>query len=315
MRTTKLLIVTIALVMAYGNANAQFGIQRAVQRGVERAVEKKAEEKAEEAINKAVEKPLEKAEEQRARGEAELGKAIDKAQKAQEEADAKVANIPSEIPEVGNSPYTPSESEYAFFAMKKGAVQVIATKDAKGKITQQMRNTVKGITGAKNAFAINYESEILDAKGKPVKDSPTLNYRVVVKDGIMYLDMKEMFRGMEGTDGYEVDMQVSGTAMKIPSNLSVGQSLEDAGAKVRIGVINCSAITTERKCLAIEDVKVEAGTFRCYKITQKTNAVMLGIRRESTTLTWYAKGVGTVKVENYDKNGNLQSSQELISNK
>jgi len=316
MKTLRLIIATIALALVCGNANAQLrSIQRAVQRGVERTVEKKTEE----AADKAADKALEKAEEQRARGEAELDKVlektaeqIDEAQKAQEEADAQVANIPDEIPEIGTSPYTPSESEFAFFAMKKGTVQVVATKDAKGKITGQSRNTIKEITGAKNAFAVVYECEILDAKGNPAsKDNPqTINYRIVVKDGIMYLDMKGMFGSIDGLDG----IQASGTAMKIPNNLSVGQALEDASAKVRIGFINCSAVTTEGKCLAIEDVTVEAGTFKCYKITQKTNATVMGIKSAGTTLTWYAKGIGAVKTESYDKNDKLISSQELISN-
>ena len=323
------LFVTLALLFAFGSANAQFRPSappkpgnrppNPIQRNIERAAEKKAEEKAEEATNKAIDDGFEKAEAERARGEAEAERGLNKAaerleaaQKAQEEADAKVAAIPSEIPEVSNTPYTPSEGEFGFFPMKKGAVQVFATKDAKGKVTSQTRNTIKGITGSKNAFAIAYESEILDANGKPTnKDNPLiLNYRVVIKDGIMYLDMKEMFGAIPGLDG----VQASGTAMKIPTSMSVGQTLDDAGVKVRIGIINCSAVMTEGKCVAIEDVTVEAGTFRSHKVTQKTNTTAMGVKTEGTTHTWYAKGAGAVKTETYDKKGNLVSVQELVSN-
>jgi hypothetical protein len=193
--------------------------------------------------------------------------------------------------------------------MKPRTVQEIVTKDEKGKVTGQIRNTITGITGDKNAFAIAYQSEILDEKGKPAgKETPMVfNYRIVVKDDMMYLDMKGMFGTMEGLD----DMQVSGTAMKIPSKLTVGQTLEDASAKVRIGFINCTSVMTEGKCLAIEDVTVEAGTFSCYKVSQKINSSALGVKTEVTTLTWYAKGIGAVKTETYDKKGKLQSIQEL----
>ena len=306
MKTIKLSLLSLSLILISGSANAQYrgGIHRAVERDIERNIERKAEQKAEE---------------RRSKGEAEAEKALDRAaakieeaQKAQEEADAKVADIPDEIPAVGNSPYTPSESEFAFFAMRKGAVQVFASKDAKGKVTGQTRNTIKEITGAKNAFAVAYKSEVLDAQGKPNKDNPmVLNYRVVVKDGIMYLDMKGMFGAMDGLDG----VQASGTTLKIPNNLTVGQTLNDAKAKVKIGPINCVAVITEGKCLAIENVTVEAGTFRCYKITQKTDVTVMGIKTEATTLTWYAKGVGAVKTETYNKKGVLQSTQELISNR
>ena len=320
MKTQKFLLATLALLLSCSLAQAQFGrLGNVVENAARRTVERKVEQKTEEAVGKAIDKAFEKADEQREKGEAELEKALDKAaekveeaQKAQEEADAAVGDIPDEIPQVGSAPYTPSESEFAFFPMKKGAVQIVAAKDAKGKITSQTRNTIQAITGARNAFAIEYESEALDAKGKPAnKDNPlVLNYRVVVKDGVMYLDMKGMFGTMDGLEG----VQVSGKSIRIPNNLTVGQTLDDASAKVKIGFINCSAVMTEGKCLAIEDVTVEAGTFRCYKVSQKTNATIMGGKIEGTTITWYAKGAGAVKTETYDKNGKLQSIQELISN-
>ena len=323
MKTQKLVLAMLALLLSCSVAQAQITrrlgnvVENAARRTVERKVEQKVEQKTEEAVGKEIDKVFDQTEEQRAKNKADLEEKLDRvaenieaAQKTQEEANAAVAEIPDEIPEVGNTPYTPSESEFAFFAMRKGAVQTVAVKDAKGKITSQMRNTVQAITGARNAFAIEYESEILDDQGQSAENSMTLNYRIVVKDGFMYLDMKGMFGAMDGIG----DVQVSGKSIKIPSNLSVGQTLEDASAKVRIGFMNCSTVTTEGKCLAIENVTVEAGTFRCYKVTQKTNATMMGMKTESTTLTWYAKGVGSVKTEIYDKNGKLQSTQELISN-
>ena len=316
MKILKIVIVTITFSVICNQANAQFGgINRAVQRGVERAVEKKAEEKAEESASKAIDN----AEAERAKGEAEAEKGLNKLaetlenmQKAQEEADAQAAAIPDAIPNVGNTPYSPSESEYAFFPMKKGATQVFVSKDAKGKVTSQSRNTIKEITGDKKAFAIAYQSEILDAQGKPVdKDKAMIfNYRVVISDGIMYLDMKGMFGAMDGLD----DVQISGTSVRIPSNLTVGQTLPDASVKMKIGIINCTAIITEGKCLAVENVTVEAGTFRAYKVSQKNNITTMGIRSESIALTWYVKGVGAVKTETYDKNNKLTAVQELKSN-
>ena len=317
MKTKKILIAIITLSVICVNANAQINrINRAVQRGVENALEKKAEEKAEEAVTNA----LEKAEADRAKNEAEAEKALqnvlealEKAQENDSEVEAEIAKMPNVIPTVGSAPYTPSESEYAFFLMKKGAVQLLVSKNAEGKITSQSRNTIKNITGEKNAFAIEYETEALDDKGKPIdnKDNPVIiNYRVVIKDGLMYFDMKEMFGAMEGIDG----VQASGTARKIPSNLTVGQTIEDSKTAVKIGFINCLITMTEGKCLAIENVTVEAGTFRCHKVSQKINSTVMGIKSESTVITWYAKGVGAVKTENYDKNGKLQSVQELKSN-
>ena len=321
MNTIKLVTTTLALTLGCVAAQAQFSnrLNNAVRNAAENAAIRQAERRTEQAVNEAIDNAFESAEAERAKGEGEAEKAlnraveqIEEAQRAQEEADARVANILGEIPEVGNTPYTPSESEYVFFPMKKGSVQVFATKNDKGNITGQTRNTIKEITGAPNAFAIYYQSEILDAKGNPTnKNNPLVyNLRIVVKDGIMYLDMKGMFGAMDGLEG----VQASGTAVKIPHDLAVGQSLDDAAAQVRIGIINCSVVLTEGKCIAIEDVTVAASTFRCHKISQKANATVMGIRNESTTVTWYAKGVGSIKTETYDRNGKLISVQELISN-
>ena len=321
MKTIKFSLVTVALLLSCSVMQAQFNnrLNNAVRNAAENAAIRQAEKRTEEAVNKAIDDAFEKAEAEREKGEAAAEDAlnraaekIEEAQKTQAEADAQADKIIGEIPEVGNAPYTPSESEYAFFSMKKGNVQVYATKDAKGKITGQTRNTIKEITGAPNAFAIHYQSEALDAKGQPAdKNNPLiLNYRIVVKDGVMYLDMKGLFGAMDGLDGVEV----SGTTMKIPNNLAVGQTLDDAAARVKIGFINCSAVMTEGQCLAIEEVKVDAATFRCYKVSQKVDSSAIGIKNEGTTLTWYAKGVGAIKTESYDKNGKLVSVQELISN-
>ena len=320
MKKTRILVAIITFTMMCINTNAQLDrFNKAVQRGAERAVEKKAEEKAEEVVSKEIDKGFEKAEAERKKGEAEAEKGLNKGiekleemQKNDEEAQAEMAKISDEIPEVGNAPYTPNENEYAFFAMKKGVVQEYLLKDAKGKITSQVRNKVTDITGGKNAFAVYYESESLDDKGKPTnKDNPMIiNYRVVVKDGTMYLDTKSMFGAMEGID----DVVATGSAVKIPQNLSVGQAIPDASAKVKIGPINCLVVVTEGKCVAIEDVNVEAGTFKCYKISQKNNSTIMGIKSEGTTLTWYAKGVGEVKSETYDKAGKLKNTKELKSN-
>jgi hypothetical protein len=176
-------------------------------------------------------------------------------------------------------------------------------------VTGQTRNTIKSITGDRAVFAIHYESEALDAKGNPAdkKNPLILNFRIIVANDVTYFDMKDMFGAIAGLD----DVEASGTAMRIPNNLTVGQKIDDAAARVRIGFINCSAVMTEGQCEAIEDITVEAGAFKCYKISQKNNVTAMGIRRSGTTCTWYAKGIGAVKTETYDNRGNLLTLQEL----
>ena len=73
-----------------------------------------------------------------------------------------------------------------------------------------------------------------------------------------------------------------------------------------------SADLTNRKVEAIEDVTVKGGTFKCYKFSSDINSAALGIKFKTKSMEWYAKGIGTVRNESYDKNGTLQSHTELV---
>ena len=220
------------------------------------------------------------------------------------------AKANNEIPKVANAPYAPSENDQAFFPLKTGSVQVFLNRNADGVVTSKTKRTIKSITGDKNAFAIGYEIEQLDEIGKSVvEDNPfRFNHKVVISNGFMYFDMKEMFAALEDIES----VHVIGSPLKIPTTLEVGQSIPDAYAHVTVGAINYILQMTEGKCIAIEDVKLQAGTFRCYKVFQKTASTVAGVTAEGTTIAWYAIGIGAIKSEKYDQYGNLHSSQELI---
>ncbi|MDR0812267.1 MAG: hypothetical protein LBN23_08395 [Paludibacter sp.] len=314
MKTTKIILVTLAFTLVCGTANAQFGgLRRAVQRGVEKSVEKKAEEKAQEAADKAVEKALEPAERQRQRGEAELEKALNKAdsayqanEAAADAAEAKAIELAKSRP-VNLANFTQSD---VFFPVKEGTTQIFAQKNAKGKTQSQSRITVKKITGSGANFSIEYELETLDEKGKSLKDPLVIPYTMVVKDGIMVMDSKSIFGSQKGLE--EGGAEITGCGVAIPADLKAGETLADAAMSVKIGFIRMSATITDVKCEAVEDISVEAGTFKAYKVSQNTTVNFMG-KHVSKTVTYYAKGAGAVRTETYDAKDNLQQIEELVS--
>ena len=203
-----------------------------------------------------------------------------------------------------------ASAQSAFFPDKEGLVQVYANKDGKGKTTSYTRQSIRKVEGSGNSFTVSYVAETLDKNMKPLKTPVEIPYTVTVREGVMILDMKTMLGQLAETGSNEP----SGAAVEIPSNLQPGQALKDADMKLSIGFIKVEAVVTEGQCLAIEDVTVPAGTFKCHKITQTVNSKAIGIKSAAKTLTWYAPGVGVVKSETYDlKKGKLQSSQELHS--
>jgi hypothetical protein len=104
--------------------------------------------------------------------------------------------------------------------------------------------------------------------------------------------------------------------MELPLNPQPGESLPDANIEMALKMgfvkMKMSATITNRKSESIEDITVKGGTFKCYKFSGEVNTVAMGIKVNAKSAEWYAKGIGTVKMESYDKKGNLQSRTELI---
>jgi hypothetical protein len=98
----------------------------------------------------------------------------------------------------------------------------------------------------------------------------------------------------------------------MPSTLSLGEKLKDVNYVMTVNMgfkIRTEVSITNQECLAIEDVTVPAGTFKCHKVTQTSK-----VRKTITkTITWYAPGIGTVKSETYNDKNKLQSSTALYS--
>jgi hypothetical protein len=111
------------------------------------------------------------------------------------------------------------------------------------------------------------------------------------------------------------DLQIKGNNMEIPSNPKPGDVLPEASVEMsmKMGFITMkmSALIANRKVEAVEDISVKAGTFKSYKFTGDVNATAMGIKVQTNVIEWYAKGVGIVKTETYEK-GKLQSYTELI---
>jgi hypothetical protein len=73
-----------------------------------------------------------------------------------------------------------------------------------------------------------------------------------------------------------------------------------------------SADITNRKVEAIEEISVTGGSFKCYKFSGDINTVAMGIKVQAKSAEWFAKGIGTVKTESYDKKGSLTGRTELV---
>lgn len=209
-------------------------------------------------------------------------------------------------------------AQNTFFPSKKGMVLTYADKNAKGKINGYSQLTIKDVKGSGANMTILYAGESLDKNRKPSNPPLETSYQVVVKNGVVILDMKQMFSSVQLKD-MDAKMKITGTPMELPGSLKPGQTLKDADATMTIdmGIMKMETVIklTEGKCLAIEDVTVPAGTYKCHKITQTATTTFMKKTIVTKTFSWYAPGVGTIKTETYDAKDKLMGSMELIEQK
>ncbi|MFA5327459.1 MAG: hypothetical protein WC384_06680 [Prolixibacteraceae bacterium] len=207
------------------------------------------------------------------------------------------------------------KAQEIFFPTKEGTVLVYKSFDKKDKETNMLKYTIKHLNVDGNDMDITYLCESLDPKDKLVfKEEITIHK----KGDKLYFDMSNFINKAAFQQNGEIpaEIQITGNNMEVPSNPAPGDVLPDANVEMamKVGFINMkmSAEVTNRKVEAIEDITVKGGTFKGYKFSSEVNSSAMGMKIKSKNIDWYAKGVGIVKTENYDKNGKLQSYMELI---
>jgi hypothetical protein len=134
----------------------------------------------------------------------------------------------------------------------------------------------------------------------------------------LYMDMSNLINKAAFQQNGEIpaEVEITGNNMEIPVNAQPGTLLPDASVSMalKMGFVNMkmAADLTNRKVEAIEDITVPAGTFKCHKFSSDVSATVMGMTAKSKSMEWYAKGIGLVKSESYDKSGKVQSTMHLV---
>ena len=202
-------------------------------------------------------------------------------------------------------------AQNTFFPTKEGTKLDYAYLDAKGKATNYNRLTIKQVEGSGQNMTITYGTLALDKNRIPDNSIPEVQLTIVITNGVLEWDMKSF--AAPGTEGL---IQFEGDKLRIPSSLAPGVKLDDVKFALTLNMgfkIRTECQLTEQECLAIEDVTVPAGTFKCYKVTQKSTATVMRKAVVTKTITWYSPNIGTIKSETYTDKDKLQSSTELIA--
>ena len=201
-----------------------------------------------------------------------------------------------------------------YFPLIEGNSWVVSNYNKKGKLQTEELNTIVSKETTAEGEKATIKIEVLDKKKKEEETTVELTYKVECKAGELIMDM-QMYIPQEQTESSQsAEVIMEATNVEFPSNLKVGQELEDASVSAVLSTTGMTMFTiniVDRKVIAIENLTTPAGTFECYKITQTAKMKIVFLNITATTITYFSKGVGVVRTENYSKNGKLTDYSEL----
>jgi len=209
--------------------------------------------------------------------------------------------------------YSQSElCENGYLPFKKGVSFELTSYNRKGKVGSVVRHEIVDVTSVDGGFRATVNMQLFDDKGSPGYGG---QYYIDCHGDALAIDMSSMLNPETFAAFSSMQVDVTGDGLSIPKTLTAGQTLPDGQMDLHaslngMSLIHLTLSVTDRKVLSTESVTTPAGTFNCVKLAQTSSISGLGSRSYSG-VTWLAKGVGTVRTENYDKKGELESYIEL----
>jgi len=198
------------------------------------------------------------------------------------------------------------------FPLTNNATWEVYNYDAKGKFDSSAFYKVKSLSENNGEIIAIVTSTMKDNKGKEIS---TFDMEMKCTDDAFYIDMSSFLINNQSMQMPDVDIKMGGDFMELPKNLTTGTDLKDASIEAEVesggvGFMKMSVDIYDRKVIANEKVTVPAGTFDCAVISQNSKMKMM-VSIQSSSKTWYAKEVGMVRNESYNKKGKLVGYSEL----
>ena len=197
-----------------------------------------------------------------------------------------------------------------YYPFSEGTTTELTMYDKKGKVSAVVLHAVKDVSSTGSTDVATMTQVLKDKNGEELT---TTEYDITCTGGMVSIDFRSLSQSKMLESMGDVDYEITGTNLDLPNDLSVGQSLPDAGVNIKMNIggmnMNMDTDITDRNVIGQETVTTPAGSFDCYIITSTTTFKM-GM---SKSKQWIAEGVGVVKTEDYNKKGKLQSTSLLTA--
>ena len=206
-----------------------------------------------------------------------------------------------------------------YMLLNSNAQYEILTYSNKDKLESKASYHVKDVSRSGDKLEATIQTKVYDNKDKLVSEGA---FKVECDGGSVLIDMRSMMNpGM--MEAYkDMEMSMEGDKILYPGNLKEGQKLADGTMNITIkdqasgqAMVTMTMSITDRMVKGRESIKVPAGTYDAYKISQNTEVEsramgmkMPGMRMQ--TVEYFVQGIGMVRTETY-RNGKLISYSVL----
>jgi hypothetical protein len=200
----------------------------------------------------------------------------------------------------------------SYFPAKEGTKIEMTNYDKNGKEQGKAVTTIVSINKSGGATIITFKSEATARN-----NTSTMDYTAKCDGNNFSLSMKSFVPSsmQKSTGGGE--MTIEAGDLIYPNSLSVGKKLNDGTVTMNmtVGTMTMKNVIniTNRSVTGRENITTPSGTYDCYKIEYDVETAMMNMKIKSKAKQWVAKGIGTVKSENYDDKGALAGYTEVTS--
>jgi len=199
-----------------------------------------------------------------------------------------------------------------YYPLVEGTSFQYTSYDKKGKLEGTSDYKVAHVENSGSETVAQMTIHLSDNKGKEVMES---NYKITCTGSGIKIDFKSLIPSQMLEQYKEMDIDLSGTDIELPNDLSVGQQLDEANVtmNVKMAGMNMKTIVNmvNRKVEKKENLSTPAGSFECYVIFSENESQIMGMKKTFPSRLWLAEGVGMVKQESYKTNGDVMSTTTL----
>ena len=199
-----------------------------------------------------------------------------------------------------------------YYPMVEGATFQYTNYNKKGKTEGIADYKVSAVNTSGDVTSATMSIALTDEKGKEIY---TTDYNFTCTGNMVSVDYESLIPSSTLQQFEDMEMDISGTDLELPNDLSVGLELPDSNVAIKISMSGINMNTTvdmvNRKVEKQESVTTPAGNFDCFVVYSENLIKAMMVKQSFPSRVWYSEGVGMIKQESYKKNGDVLTSTIL----